>query len=235
MAKDRRLGDRRRRPRFEIVGELWGTLDIVTPLPLRNVGRGGALLESRRTLPVDSVHPVMMTSDSGGAGAQVRVRHVNPVPGPAGEEYYLIGLEFLALPASVAAQVDRWTAMLPAGPPDAEAREHKGPEFRERRRAQRVTLPAGHQLGISIKGQVRIIDISLSGVCLASDTPAPVGSRAQLRLTLDGLPFAADVEIKRSDASRSGLAQKHALGAAFLPLEEISQRMLEQLLTRASS
>ena len=39
----RRLGDRRVRPRFEIVGELWGTLETVLRLPLRNVGIGGAL------------------------------------------------------------------------------------------------------------------------------------------------------------------------------------------------
>ena len=48
---ERRLGDRRGRPRFEIVGELWGTLDTALSMPLLNVGRGGALVRSTVPLP----------------------------------------------------------------------------------------------------------------------------------------------------------------------------------------
>ena len=52
----RKIGDRRIRPRFDIVGDLWGTLETVLQLPLRNVGRGGALIHSHVPLPSHSVH-----------------------------------------------------------------------------------------------------------------------------------------------------------------------------------
>jgi hypothetical protein len=48
-ATKRRLGDRRGRARFEIVGQLWGALESVQPLVLHTLSRGGALLESRRS------------------------------------------------------------------------------------------------------------------------------------------------------------------------------------------
>ena len=46
------MGDRRIRPRFDIVGDLLGTLETVLRLPLRNVGRRGALIHSHVPLPI---------------------------------------------------------------------------------------------------------------------------------------------------------------------------------------
>ena len=46
----RRIGDRRSKPRFEIVGDLWASVDTTSSLLLQNVGPGGALLES--TVPL---------------------------------------------------------------------------------------------------------------------------------------------------------------------------------------
>ena len=48
----RKIGDRRIRPRFDIVGDLWGSLETVLRLPLRNVSRGGALIHSHVPLAV---------------------------------------------------------------------------------------------------------------------------------------------------------------------------------------
>ena len=104
----RRLGDRRGRPRFEIVGELWGTLDAVVGMPLVNVGRGGALVESSVPLPVQSVHHVAVTCDGTPTAASVQVQHVNPVVGPDGKNRYLIGLQFLTMPAGLLAQIETW-------------------------------------------------------------------------------------------------------------------------------
>lgn len=95
-AARRRLGDRRGRRRFEIVGQLWGALESVEPLRLRNLARGGALLESRFTLQVDTVHRLRIASAGRTSDLQARVRHVSRPPGTGGN--YLIGLEFLALP-----------------------------------------------------------------------------------------------------------------------------------------
>lgn len=106
----RRLGDRRLRPRFELVGELWGSLETVLQLPLRNVGIGGALFESHVPLPVESIHRLSWKCDDRDTAVQVRVRHVRPVESADGERSYLIGIEFLSLNPLIAGQIDKWLA-----------------------------------------------------------------------------------------------------------------------------
>ena len=104
----RRLGDRRGRPRFEIVGDLWGTLDTVIGMPLINVGRGGALVQSTVPLTPESVHHVAVECDGQQTPASVQVRHVRPITASDGRQQYLIGLAFLSMPATLVAQIDTW-------------------------------------------------------------------------------------------------------------------------------
>lgn len=104
----RRLGDRRIRPRYDIVGDLRGTVEAVLRLPLKNVGLGGALIESHVPLPSQSVHRLTFACDGGEAGAQVRVRHVIPQVSADGEQTYLIGVEFLTLHPALEVQVRGW-------------------------------------------------------------------------------------------------------------------------------
>jgi hypothetical protein len=104
----RRLGDRRGRPRFEIVGDLWGTLDTVVGLPLVNIGRGGALVQSSVPLAADSIHHVAVSCDGQQTPASVQVRHVRSIAGVDGQPQFLIGLAFLSLPAALQAQIDAW-------------------------------------------------------------------------------------------------------------------------------
>ena len=115
-----RLGDRRGELRFEIIGHLWGALESTARLPLRDIGRGGALVESRLPLAPESVHGMALR-----VGAEpehdvkVRVRHVRPAD--AGEGY-LVGLEFLELAAPAVDEIDRYVgAALPQATPTAEA------------------------------------------------------------------------------------------------------------------
>jgi len=104
----RRLGDRRVRPRFEIVGDLWGTLDTVVGMPLLNVGIGGALVQSPVPLTPQSVHHVAVSCNGQQTPASVQVRHVRPVAGTGGRDFYLIGLEFLNIPAVLVTQIEVW-------------------------------------------------------------------------------------------------------------------------------
>jgi len=103
----RRLGDRRVRPRFEIVGQLWGSLEAVQPLSLRNLGRDGALVESTLALPVDTVQRLSLAFDTVVCDVQARVCHVRPSRPDAADESYLVGLEFLGLPAAARQHIDR--------------------------------------------------------------------------------------------------------------------------------
>ena len=111
----RRLGDRRNRPRFEIVGELHGTLEIVLQLPLRNVGLGGALVEADVALAPESIHRLSWRCEGTDTAVQVRVRHVRATASPDRECRYLIGVEFLSLNPIVAEQIQSWLEGSAAG------------------------------------------------------------------------------------------------------------------------
>ena len=104
-----RLGDRRGELRFEIIGHLWGALETLDNLPLRDIGRGGALVESRLPLAADSVHAVRLRVAAEPHHVKVRVRHVRPAAAVPGEGY-LVGLEFLDLAAPVVDEIDRYVA-----------------------------------------------------------------------------------------------------------------------------
>jgi hypothetical protein len=115
-----RLGDRRGELRFEIIGHLWGALESTEHLSLRDIGRGGALVESRLPLAPDSVHAMGMRFGTDPVHAvKVRVRHVRSSHAGAG---YLVGLEFLELAAPAVEEIDRYVgAALPLATPTAEA------------------------------------------------------------------------------------------------------------------
>jgi hypothetical protein len=92
----RHLGGRREHPRFEIFGACWGAFGVNEPVRVVNITPDGALLDTRRALPVESVQSVHLTVDGLGATVEGRVRHLTPVPANEGQERYLIGLEFVS-------------------------------------------------------------------------------------------------------------------------------------------
>ena len=102
--------DRRIRPRFDVVGELWGRLETVTTLHVQNIGRGGALLESPMALPLDSVHRVVIAIGEEQTQTEIRVRHTRRVSAPGDPQTYLIGVEFLGLSGRASQVVDQWIA-----------------------------------------------------------------------------------------------------------------------------
>jgi hypothetical protein len=115
----RRIGDRRGKPRYDVVGELWGTLEMAVRLTVRNASPAGALLESRVPLAPDSVHLLRLSGDERDTATRVQVRHVNPAA--TGGSTYLIGVEFLSPAPSFARAVAARIAVAPAGVDPAEA------------------------------------------------------------------------------------------------------------------
>lgn len=98
------VADRRAQLRFEIVGRLRGTVASHSPVQLRDISRGGALIELQWPLKVDTLHDLRLESHSQFSQIQARVRHVrSSVPGPQG---YMVGLEFVTLDASAAQHLD---------------------------------------------------------------------------------------------------------------------------------
>lgn len=109
----RRLVDRRKQPRFEIVGQLWGTMETVLRLPIVNVGLNGALLESYGSLPLDSIHHLAWDADGQDTSARVKVRRIERTPGGAGEPCFLIAVEFLDRDPILTTQIQRWIYTAP--------------------------------------------------------------------------------------------------------------------------
>jgi hypothetical protein len=95
----RPLGDRRRRIRLEVVGSLWGTLEIELEAQLVNISRTGALILSPVPAVVDSTQSVRLMVEGHEAKLAARVRHLQQVTDSEGEPRYRIGLEFLEAPA----------------------------------------------------------------------------------------------------------------------------------------
>src|SRR5262245_31940722 len=93
---NRKSGDRRQKPRFEIIGDLWGSLDVTATLTLINLGFGGALLLSPIRFPTESVHVMLATAEGETHTITARIRHC--VMGASREGVgpgFLIGVEVL--------------------------------------------------------------------------------------------------------------------------------------------
>ena len=117
------LGDRRARVRFEVVGTLWGALDLHESSRIVDISRSGVLVESSLALPPDSVQPVRL--EIGGEEVRVdgRVRHLRRIT-DENHAAYLIGLEFLSPPAPVVAFVDQLLVDGGANPTSAKRYEN---------------------------------------------------------------------------------------------------------------
>ena len=113
----RRIGDRRGKPRFEIVGDLFGSIDTTTSMLVQNLGRGGALLESPVGLAPDSVHWVTATFDSQPLLVQIRVRHSTPALVHNGPARFLVGVEFVKLSPGSEEAIVRYIDLASDGAP----------------------------------------------------------------------------------------------------------------------
>jgi hypothetical protein len=103
----RRVGDRRGRLRFELVGELAAVLGTTDVFAALDVSELGALVESAVPLPVDSVHSLRFVRGVLVDELTVRVRHVTPTANGSGGGRYRIGLEFLELPTELRSHLHR--------------------------------------------------------------------------------------------------------------------------------
>ena len=83
---------------------------------------------------------------------------------------------------------------------------------------------------LPVSMSVRILDISLSGVLVESRQPAKEGSRGRLRLNMGGMPFLAEVEIRRVQSP--GKEGVHRIGAMFVDLSPDHQQMITHFTQR---
>jgi hypothetical protein len=100
-----RLADRRVAARFEILGELWGSLQALEPLRICNLAPEGALVESFAPLPVGSIQPIRLVQGTQTTEVRAAVRHLSPVYLEGGGRRYRVGLEFLNVDERAAAWI----------------------------------------------------------------------------------------------------------------------------------
>lgn len=97
-------GDRRGHQRFDIVGSLWGVLELPEPARVRNVSTTGILIDASSPVAPDSVHPIRVLVDGESVLVDTRVRHVRASDEPG---RFLIGLEFESAPTTVLASIEQ--------------------------------------------------------------------------------------------------------------------------------
>lgn len=96
----------------------------------------------------------------------------------------------------------------------------------ERRRAPRVSVAGSVLAGITAANSVRVVDISLGGVLLASAKAATVGARGRLSFTIGGNPLATEVEIRRVVETPD--ASGFRIGARFLNITPSQREAIER-------
>jgi hypothetical protein len=96
------LGDRRRRVRLEVVGALWGTMEVTEPARVVDITPAGALILSPVAVAPDAVRVLTMLIDGASVTVDARVRHLRRVADTDAESpKYLVGVEFLSVPAAL--------------------------------------------------------------------------------------------------------------------------------------
>ena len=99
------LADRRVAARFEIVGELWGSVQALESMRLCDLTPEGALVESAVPMPVGSVQTIRLIQGAEAIEVRAAVRHLSPVLLEGGNRRYRAGLEFLNVTEQAAAWV----------------------------------------------------------------------------------------------------------------------------------
>lgn len=227
----RRLADRRSDVRFEFVGHLWGTLVTVESLPLRNIGRGGALVESRRRLLGAPVHNIHLIHDAGTTTIRAKVRHVTPIVSPSGVARYLIGLEFLDPEETALEQIDHLVAAAGGSRTPSTESTDVPAGAGERRRFPRATVASAHELRLPCQMTVQLLDISAGGVALAAPQPVEPAARAQLQARMGAYSMLVDLEVLwvAPDREPGKLERRYRLGARLVATDE-TKRSIQKIL-----
>jgi hypothetical protein len=96
------FGDRRSYGRLEVVGVLWGALDMFEAARIVDISTGGVCIEAPAPMPAGSEQPIQFSIGGELITVDARVCHVRPIAAADGGMHYLIGYEFISLPAALA-------------------------------------------------------------------------------------------------------------------------------------
>jgi len=221
----KRIGDRRGRERFEIVGMLTGTLETWLRYQIRDVGAGGALIDSVIPLSPGSRISGRLTLSGQTRDVRAEVRHITTLPerndrGDRNEGMrYWVGVQWD--PATRVADLLSVEQMRPV--------QSNPKEGLERRATPRLMAGADAEIGQPNWSTVELVDISTTGVLFGSPTRMDVGDKGKLRVRLGERSFAAEIEVKRTDPRKTAHTTCR-LGVQFVSLDEGSRLHLEDFI-----
>lgn len=210
--------DRRSHRRFEIVGTFLGSLETWHPLRVRNLGAGGALVETAEAFPRDWRVRARVTVGGRRREMRVDVRHAAASPGGGG---YVVGLEFPEPLSDMNIADDR-------------SASQEAVDANERRRYPRIEAPRGFEIEFARWTTVELADVSMSGAMLIGPAPIDVGGRAHFRARLGDRSFYAEVEARRI-AARTGPNPRYGIGALFVSMGADSRQSLASFLMSAEN
>jgi hypothetical protein len=89
--------DKRDRERLEILGELHGEVMVFMPLSIKEISRGGCLVETAFPLHINSLHDIRLTLGEQSIVLKGRVAHCRISDVDQEAVHYKSGLEFIEI------------------------------------------------------------------------------------------------------------------------------------------
>jgi hypothetical protein len=97
--------EQRRSERIEILGDLHGEVMIFQPIIIRQIGRGGAQIETSFPLQLDSLHEFRLTLNNLSIVTKGRVVHCSISDVDQEIVRYRTGIEFIEMPERVVSAI----------------------------------------------------------------------------------------------------------------------------------
>ena len=105
----------RKNARLEIFGEMQGEVMVYQPMAIREISRGGALIETAFPLVVDSLHEFRLVLGQISIVVKGRVVHSHVSELEEGGIFYRIGIEFVQPTDHVLEAIGQFMAAIVAG------------------------------------------------------------------------------------------------------------------------
>ena len=107
--------EKRDRERIEILGELHGEVMVFQPLSIKEISRGGCLVETSFPLHIDSLHDIRLTLGEQSVVLKARVAHCRISDVEQEIVHYRSGFEFIELSDRIRSVIVEFIQAIKAG------------------------------------------------------------------------------------------------------------------------
>jgi hypothetical protein len=107
--------EKRDRERVEILGELHGEIMVFQPLSIKEISRGGCLVESSFPLHINSLHDIRLTLGDQSVVLKGRVAHCSISDVEQEVVHYRSGVEFIDPPERIRGVIVEFIGAIKAG------------------------------------------------------------------------------------------------------------------------